>query len=288
MRIVRSPKKMQKICGGLKREGKIIGFVPTMGYLHKGHLSLIRIAKKRSDVLVVSVFVNPTQFGPKEDFKRYPRDFKRDRFLLESRLRRDDFVFSPRIKDMYPEGYLTYVNVDKITHELEGATRPGHFQGVTTVVAKLFNVVQPDIAVFGQKDAQQAVVLKKMVDDLNYGIKMIIAPTVRERDGLATSSRNVYLSKEEREQAKVLYQALRQAKEMIKKRERKASNIVSKMRTLINKQPLADIDYIAITDANSLELLNKLKGEVLISLAVRFGKTRLIDNIKMKVAGVKE
>jgi len=275
---------MQKICGGLKGEGKIIGFVPTMGYLHKGHLSLVRIAKRRSDVLVVSVFVNPTQFGPKEDFGRYPRDFKRDKFLLESRLGRDDFVFAPRIKDMYPEGYLTYVNVDKITGKLEGATRPRHFQGVTTVVAKLFNIVRPDIAVFGQKDAQQAVVLKKMVDDLNYGTKMIIAPTVRERDGLATSSRNAYLSKEERKQAKVLYQALRTAKEMIKKGERKASRIVSKMRTLINKQPLADVDYITITDANSLELLNKLKGEILISLAVRFGKPRLIDNITVRIS----
>ena len=284
MQIVRSPKKMQKICGELKREGKIIGFVPTMGYLHKGHLSLLRIAKKRSDVLVVSVFVNPMQFGPREDFKRYPRDFKRDRFLLESRLRRDDFVFAPQMKDMYPNGYLTYVNVDKITDKLEGATRPGHFQGVTTIVAKLFNIIQPDVAVFGQKDAQQAVVLKKMVDDLNYRIKMIIAPTVRERDGLALSSRNMYLSREERKQATVLYQALVLAKDMIKMGERKASKMVSGMRTLINKQPLAHIDYIAITDAHSLELLNKLKGEILISLAVRFGKTRLIDNIKMKIS----
>jgi pantoate--beta-alanine ligase len=278
---------MQKICGGLKREGKIIGFVPTMGYLHKGHLSLIKIAKRKSDVVVVSIFVNPTQFGPKEDFAKYPRDFKRDRLLLESRLGRDDFVFAPRIKDMYPEGYLTYVNVEKITGKLEGAIRPGHFQGVTTVVAKLFNIVQPDIAVFGQKDAQQAVVLKKMVDDLNYGIKVIIAGTVRERDGLASSSRNVYLLKEERKQTKVLYQALRLAKGMIKKGERSPSRIVSKVIALINKQPLADVDYVAITDAHSLELLNKLKGEILISLAVRFGKTRLIDNIRMKVAGVK-
>ncbi len=284
MQVVRSPKKMQKICGELKRKGKIIGFVPTMGYLHEGHLSLIRIAKKKSEVLVVSVFVNPTQFGPREDFKRYPRDFKRDRFLLESRLRRDDFVFAPGKKDMYPEGYLTYVNVDRITQKLEGAVRPVHFQGVTTIVAKLFNIVQPDVAVFGQKDAQQAVVLKKMVDDLNYRIKMVIAPTVRERDGLALSSRNMYLSTEERKQAKVLYQALLVAEDMIKKGERKASKIVSGMRTLINKQPLADIDYIAITDANSLELLKKLEGEILISLAVRFGKTRLIDNIKIKVA----
>lgn len=273
---------MQKICGGLKREGKIIGFVPTMGYLHKGHLKLIRIARKRSDILVVSVFVNPTQFGPEEDFDKYPRDLRKDRFLLKQE--GCDFIFAPRIKDMYPDGYMTYVNVEKITDKLEGAIRPGHFQGVTTVVAKLFNIVQPDVAVFGQKDAQQAVVLKKMVDDLNYGIKMIIAPTVREKDGLASSSRNAYLSKEERKQAKVLYQALLAAKEMIKKGERKASRIVSKMKTLINKQPLAELDYIAITDAHSLELLSKLKGEVLISLAVRFGKTRLIDNIKMKIS----
>ena len=283
MQIVRSPKLMQKICVDLKRDGKIIGVVPTMGYLHKGHVSLIRIAKKKSDVLVVSIFVNPTQFGPKEDFARYPKDFKRDRLLLESRLRRDDFLFVPRIKNMYPEGYLTYVSVDKISQHLEGVVRPGHFKGVTTVVAKLFNIVQPDIAIFGQKDAQQAVVLKKMVDDLNYGIKMIIAGTVRERDGLASSSRNVHLSKEERKQAKVLYQALRLAKKMIKKGEKSPSKIASKMNKLIDKQPLAEIDYIAITDAHSLELLSKLKGEVLISLAVRFGKTRLIDNIKIRM-----
>ena len=282
MRIIRSPKVMQRICGGLKRDGKIIGLVPTMGYLHEGHLSLVRIARKRSDVLVVSVFVNPTQFGPKEDFKRYPRDFQRDKSLLKQE--GCDFVFVPGMKDMYPDGYLTYVDVDKITGGLEGATRPGHFRGVTTVVAKFFNIVQADVAVFGQKDAQQAVVLKKMVADLNFGIKMIIAPTVRERDGLAMSSRNVYLSGEERKQAKVLYQALQAAREMLREGERKASKIVSKMRTLIGKQPLAEIDYIAITDANSLELLHKLKGEILISLAVRFGKTRLIDNIKIKVA----
>lgn len=269
----------------MKKEGRKIGFVPTMGYLHKGHLSLIRIAKKKSDVVIVSIFVNPTQFGPREDFHSYPRDFGKDKLLLEQI--GCDYLFTPSIKSMYPQGYLTYVDVEKITHRLEGAVRPGHFKGVTTIVAKLFNIVQPDIAVFGQKDAQQAVVLKKMADDLNYGIKMIIAPTVRERDGLACSSRNTYLSNDERKQAKVLYQALRMAKEMIKNGERSASKIASKMNKLIDKQPLAEIDYIAITDANTLELLNKLKGEVLISLAVRFGKTRLIDNIKIKVAGVK-
>jgi len=273
---------MQKICIRLKQEGKIIGFVPTMGYLHEGHLSLMRIAKKKSDVLVVSIFVNPTQFGPQEDFQRYPRDLARDKRLIKKI--GCDFLFSPSIKDMYPQGYKTYVDVQNLTKVLEGASRPGHFRGVTTVVAKLFNIVQPDIAVFGQKDAQQAVVLEKMVDDLDYGMKMIIAPTVREKNGLALSSRNLYLSSEQRKQAKVLYQALRLAKVMIKKGERNPSKIISKMRELINKQPLPQVDYIAITDAKSLEPLNRLKGEIIISLAVRFGKTRLIDNIKRKVS----
>lgn len=272
---------MQKICGELKRHGKKIGFVPTMGYLHKGHLSLVKIAGRKSDVVVASLFVNPAQFGPQEDFKRYPRDFKKDRLLLEQV--GCDYLFAPSVKSMYPEGYLTYVNVERLTTHLEGAVRSGHFRGVTTIVAKLFNIVQPDVAVFGQKDAQQAVVLKKMVDDLNYGIKMIIAPTIREWDGLACSSRNTYLSREERKQAKVLYQALQLAKKTIREGERSVFSIVSKMNKFIDRQPLAEIDYIAITDAKTLELLNKLKGEVLISLAVRFGKTRLIDNMKIKV-----
>jgi pantoate--beta-alanine ligase len=281
VRIVRSPKKMQEICGELRGKGRTIGLVPTMGYLHEGHLGLVRIARGRSDVLVVSLFVNPTQFGPKEDFKSYPRDFKRDRLLLEEE--GCDIIFAPRMKDIYPEAYLTYVTVEKITGKLEGQTRPSHFQGVTTIVAKLFNIVGPDIAVFGQKDAQQAVVLKKMVDDLNYGIKMIIAPTVREKDGLALSSRNKYLSKEERKQATVLHQSLREAKRLIGRGERSANKITARMRRLINRQPLAELDYIAITDARTLELLSRLKGEILISLAARFGKARLIDNIKVKV-----
>ncbi len=273
---------MQSTCRELKRRGKSIGFVPTMGYLHKGHLHLVQVTADKSDVVVVSLFVNPTQFGPREDFSRYPRDFKRDRLLLEKA--RCDYLFVPGTKAMYPEGYLTYVNVEKLTSHLEGTVRPGHFRGVTTIVAKLFNIIQPDMAVFGQKDAQQAVVLKKMVDDLNYGIKMIIAPTVRERDGLACSSRNKYLSSEERIQARVLYQSLRFAKEMINQGERSVNQLVTKMNKFIDKQSLAEIDYIAITNAHTLELLNKLNGEVLISLAVRFGKTRLIDNIKIKIA----
>jgi pantoate--beta-alanine ligase len=272
---------MQRICGEFRRKGKTIGLVPTMGYLHEGHLSLVRIAKKKSDVLVVSVFVNPTQFGPGEDLKSYPRDFKRDRLLLEEE--GCDFVFAPRMEEMYPEGYLSYVAVEKIISKLEGRARPTHFRGVTTIVAKLFNIVQPDVAVFGQKDAQQAVVLKKMVDDLNYGIKMIIAPTVREKDGLALSSRNKYLSKEEARQATVLYESLREARRLISKGERNANKIVTRMRNMISKQPSAELEYIAITDARTLEVLSELKGEVLISLAVRFGKARLIDNIKVKV-----
>jgi pantoate--beta-alanine ligase len=281
MRLIRSPKKMQKICRELRERVKTIGLVPTMGYLHEGHLSLVRIAKKRSDVLVVSVFVNPAQFGPREDFKSYPRDFKKDRLLLEEE--GCDLIFAPRMEDMYPEGHLAYVTVEKITGKLEGRTRPTHFRGVTTIVAKLFNIVRPDVVVFGQKDAQQAVVLKKMVDDLNYGIKMIIAPTVREKDGLALSSRNEYLSKDERKHATVLYQSLREAKRMIRGGERSASRIVTRMRSLIKKQPAAELDYVAITDARTLEPLKRLKGEVLISLAVRFGQARLIDNIEVKV-----
>jgi pantoate--beta-alanine ligase len=253
MQIIRSPRKMQKICGELKGRGKTIGLVPTMGYLHQGHLSLVRIARKKSDVVVVSIFVNPTQFGPREDFGKYPRDFNRDRLLLKRE--RCDYVFAPRVKDMYPEGYLTYVEVEGITDRLEGASRPGHFRGVTTVVAKLFNIIRPDLAIFGQKDAQQAVVLKKMADDLDFGIKMIIAPTVREKGGLALSSRNKYLSPEERSQAVVLYQSLALAKRMIAGGEKSAAKIRAQMRNLIEKQPQAQLEYIAITDAHTLEPL---------------------------------
>jgi pantoate--beta-alanine ligase len=281
MQIVKSPKRMQKICGGLKREGKIIGLVPTMGYLHEGHLSLVRIAKRKSDVLVVSVFVNPTQFGPKEDFGRYPRDYQKDRLLLEKE--ECDYIFVPRLKDIYPENYSTYVNVEDITRNLEGEKRPGHFRGVTTIVAKLFNIVQPDISVFGQKDAQQAVVLKKMTDDLNFGVRVIIGPTIREKDGLALSSRNNYLSEEERKQSPILFQSLQEAKGLINKGERNPNKVMARMRNMISKQPLAKLEYIAVTDTKKLKPLRKIKGEILISLAARFGKARLIDNVKLRV-----
>jgi pantoate--beta-alanine ligase len=272
---------MQTICGGLKRGRKIIGLVPTMGYLHEGHLSLVRIAKRESDILVVSVFVNPTQFGPQEDFTRYPRDFKSDRQLLEKE--GCDYIFVPRLKDVYAENYSTYVNVEDITRKFEGEKRPGHFRGVTTIVAKLFNIVQPDISVFGQKDAQQAVVLKKMADDLNFGVRMIIGPTIREKDGLALSSRNKYLSSEERKQAPILFQSLQEAKGLINKGERNPNKVMARMRNMISKQPLAKLEYIAVTDTKRLKPLRKIKGEILISLAARFGKARLIDNVKLRV-----
>ncbi len=265
----------------IKKKGKIIGFVPTMGYLHEGHLSLMRVAKKKSDVLVVSIFVNPTQFGPKEDFKRYPRDLGRDRRLLKET--GCDFLFVPDTNDMYPERYETYIEVEDSTKVLEGAFRPGHFKGVTTIVAKLFNIVQPDITVFGQKDFQQAAVIKRMAKDLNFPVRIMVAPTIREKSGLALSSRNSYLSFEEKKQALVLYQSLNLAKKMIESGERDSGKIKNRMKKLIQEKPKAKIDYIAINDSETLRPLKKVKGDVLISLAVRIGKTRLIDNIKIKV-----
>jgi pantoate--beta-alanine ligase len=281
MKTIHSPNEMQKTCMDLKKRGRTIGFVPTMGYLHEGHLSLIRVAKRESDVLVVSVFVNPTQFGPEEDFKRYPRDLKRDEKLLKEL--GCDYLFYPKAKDMYPEGYETYIEVENSTMILEGAFRSGHFKGVTTIVAKLFNIVQPDIAVFGQKDFQQAVVIKRMVKDLNFPVRIVVAPTIREKSGLALSSRNSYLSDEESKQALVLYQSLNLAKEMIKAGEKDSRKIKDKMRKLILNEPKAKIDYISINDSETLEPLKKIKGDVLISLAVKIGKTRLIDNVKIKM-----
>ncbi len=281
MQLVTSIEKMQRFSLSLKRKGKKISFVPTMGALHLGHLSLVKRAKKLGDFVVASVFVNPTQFGPKEDFKRYPRDLKKDMELLKKA--GCDLVFTPKVKDIYPEGYLTYVDVEKLSDKLEGASRPGHFKGVCTIVAKLFNIVLPDYAIFGQKDAQQAIIIKKMTKDLNFPIKIIVSPTVREKDGLAFSSRNSYLNPEERREAKVLYQALRTGKRLVESGEKNPERVIDKMRQLIDKQKLAKIDYIALTDTKKLEPAKVIKGELLLSLAVKFGKTRLIDNLKICV-----
>lgn len=283
MRIITKVKEMQKVADELRREGKIIGVVPTMGYLHEGHLSLIRLAKEKSDVVITTIFVNPLQFAPHEDYDKYPRDFERDVKLAQSA--GCDIIFHPTVEEMYPENFLTYVEVEKLTKVLEGEFRPTHFRGVTTVVAKLFNITKPHIAIFGQKDAQQALIIKQMVRDLNFDIEIIVAPIVREPDGLAMSSRNVYLSESERKEATVLYESLKLAERLVKEGERKSETIISEMENLIKSKPSAKIDYIAIVEPDTLEKVDELMEgkEYLIAIAVRIGSTRLIDNTVVKI-----
>ena len=254
-----------------------VGLVPTMGYLHEGHLSLVRQARLENQSLVVSIFVNPTQFGPQEDFRQYSRDPQRDLALLEKD--KTDIVFMPSVAEMYPPRFNSWVEVGKVTERLEGASRPGHFRGVATVVAKLFNIIQPTRAYFGQKDAQQAIVIKKMVADLNMNVEIVILPTVREPDGLAVSSRNIYLNPEERQAAVVLCQALSLAQKRWVQGETDAQTIRQQMIALIQKEPLATIDYASVADAETLDELDRVKSPALVSMAVRIGKTRLIDNI---------
>ncbi len=285
MKIITAVAEMQRTAESLRNSGKRIGFVPTMGFLHDGHLSLVREAEKHADVTVMSIFVNPTQFGPHEDFEDYPRDFERDVALAQSV--GCDIIFYPDRHEMYPDPYLTYVTVEKLTSVLCGASRPTHFRGVTTIVAKLFNIVKPHVAVFGQKDAQQAIVIKRMTADLNFDIKIIVAPIVREPDGLAMSSRNTYLLPHQRQQAVALYQSLQLARKMIDQGERDAKIIQQAMRSLIEQQPDAQIDYIELVDTTNLEPLQRLQGEVLIALAVKIGKPRLIDNIIVTIDPVR-
>lgn len=283
MVITRTIAETRAVIAQARASGKRIGFVPTMGYLHEGHLKLIDIAKQHSDFVVVSIFVNPTQFGPKEDFAAYPRDFERDRKLCEAR--GTDLIFAPEVSEMYSERSLITFQIEKLADRLCGARRPGHFNGVVLVVSKLFNIVQPDIAVFGQKDAQQLIIIKRLVQDLNFPIKIIAAPTVREPDGLAMSSRNVYLSPEQRVQSTVLYRALQRAKALIESGERDAKKIISEMQNLIATASEAKIDYIEIVSVRDLQPIERLDGQVLIALAVYFGKARLIDNIVLEIAG---
>jgi len=257
-----------------------VGLVPTMGYLHQGHLALVRQARAENPSVVVSIFVNPTQFGPQEDFDSYPRDTKRDLALLEKE--GTDVVFMPSVAEMYPEPFNSWIEVGKVTERLEGASRPGHFKGVTTVCAKLFNIVQPTRAYFGQKDAQQAVVLKKMVADLNMDLEIITLPTVREPDGLAVSSRNTYLNPDERQASVVLYQALSLAQKLWSQGEKGAQRLRDEMIGLIKKEPLATIDYVSVADAETLDELDTVNPPALISLAVKIGNTRLIDNIVLQ------
>ncbi|MFB0559487.1 MAG: pantoate--beta-alanine ligase [Dehalococcoidales bacterium] len=253
-----------------------VGFVPTMGYFHDGHLALVKRARAENPWVIVSIFVNPTQFGPQEDFKDYPRDPQRDLALLEKE--KADIVFMPSAAEMYPAGFNSWVEVAKVTERLEGASRPSFFRGVTTVVAKLFNIVQPTRAYFGQKDAQQAIAVRKMVVDLNMNLEIITVPTVREPDGLAMSSRNTYLNPQQRQAATVLYQALSLAQKLWSQGEKDAQHIRQEMTELIQKQPLATIDYVSVADADTLDELDTVHPPALVSLAVKFGKTRLIDN----------
>ncbi len=263
-----------------RRLTKPVGFVPTMGYLHEGHLALFRQARAENPVVVVSIFVNPTQFGPQEDFEKYPRDHVLDLAILEKE--KTDIVFMPSVAEMYPPQFNSWVEVGKVTERLEGASRPGHFRGVTTVVAKLFNIVEPTRAYFGQKDAQQLLVIKKMVADLNMNLEIVTVPTVREPDGLAMSSRNTYLNPQERQAALVLCQALSLAQELWSQGEKDAGRIRQQMLALIKKQPLADIDYVSIADTETLDELDTVSPPALVSMAVRIGKTRLIDNIVLE------
>ena len=270
---------MQKAALALRALGKTVGFVPTMGYLHEGHALLIRIARTKADIVVVSLFVNPTQFGPQEDLSKYPRDFERD----ENICRREnvDIIFYPTPENMYLPDHSVYVSEEKLSTGLCGASRPGHFRGVATVVAKLFNIVQPDLAVFGEKDAQQLRVIERMIRDLNIPVRVIRGPTVREPDGLAMSSRNKYLSPDERRQALCLRHALNRATELYRSGTRDPEVLREAMVEVIGKNPSAKIDYIELVDDSTLELVRTLDQPTLVALAVYVGKTRLIDNITL-------
>ncbi len=262
-------------------KGFTVGLVPTMGYLHEGHLELMRRAAKTCNIVIASIFVNPTQFGPGEDLDRYPRDLERDARLAENA--GANAIFNPSVEEMYPAGYCTYVDLERITEKLCGLSRPGHFRGVATVVAKLFNIVKPDCAFFGQKDAQQALVIKRMADDLNLDLEILIVPTVREADGLAMSSRNTYLDPGQREQALALYQSLLKGQEVFRQGERDPVKICRLVAATIRAQPLAEIDYVEIYSHPDLEPIEKIKGPALLALAVKIGNTRLIDNILLGV-----
>ena len=281
MLTVTTAQAMNALSREWKTSGRTIGFVPTMGSLHEGHLSLVRESKKRAAATAVSIFVNPAQFGPKEDYKKYPRDFARDAALLEKE--GVDAVFFPTAEEMYPRGYKTYITVQDIEDRLCGKSRPGHFRGVATVVLKLFNIVEPDMAFFGWKDAQQVIILLRMAADLNLGTEIVACPLVREPDGLAMSSRNAYLSRDERKAALVLSRSLAKAEKLIKAGERDAGRLAGFIREMIGAERLARIDYVEITDMTELRPLDRLEGEALIALAVYIGTTRLIDNVRVRV-----
>jgi pantoate--beta-alanine ligase len=276
MKIIQSAAEMQRFAEAERCRGRKIALVPTMGYFHEGHLNLMRIGRKRGDCLVVSIYVNPTQFSPAEDFDAYPRDFDRDRALAEEV--GVDVIFSPDNREMYPEGYQTYVDVEGVTNNLCGISRPQFFRGVTTVCTKLFNIVKPHVTIFGKKDFQQYITIGRMIRDLNMDIELVGMETTREPDGLAMSSRNVYLNTEERKSALSLSRALLLAGELYGKGQRDAGLILEKVRALIAGYPHAEIDYARICDTTTMKDAPQVEGECVLALAVRVGKTRLIDN----------
>jgi pantoate--beta-alanine ligase len=281
MEIAETIDKTRKIIAQAKSAGKKIGLVPTMGALHEGHLSLIKAARKQCGFVAVSIFVNPTQFGPGEDLAKYPRPFDADvKACKESGV---DIVFAPTDKEMYPEKNITWVNVEKLSEPLCGKSRPGHFRGVATVCAKIFNIVQPDIAFFGQKDAQQVIIVQRMAADLNMPLKIIVCPTIREKDGLAMSSRNKYLNTRERKDAALLYASLQEAEMLIGAGVRKSGELVREMGKILEISKQIKVEYISIVNAQTLDELDEVKGKALIALAVKLGSTRLIDNIMLDV-----
>jgi pantoate--beta-alanine ligase len=279
MEIINRRQRMSSVARKVRREqDQTIGLVPTMGALHDGHLSLVREARRMCDVVVVSVFVNPTQFALDEDYDRYPRDLTKDAAVLTDY--NVDYIFAPSIEEIYPKDFSTYITVGGLSDQMEGVSRPGHFRGVATVVTILLNIVRPDFAFFGQKDAQQTLVVKRLVRDLAFETEVVVLPTVREETGLALSSRNAYLTEDEKRAASVLYRALSRAKETYKAGERSGSRLAEVVRATVAGEPLAHLDYVNVTDADTLENLEKLDDRtVLIALAVHLGKTRLIDNI---------
>jgi len=280
MKIIRKIKEQQNYSLNMKYRKMKIGLVPTMGFLHKGHLSLIDKAKELSDKIIVSIFVNPTQFGAGEDYRKYPRDENRDLKLL--REKEVDAVFIPKTKEIYPEGFKTSCHVSELSKKYCGSSRPGHFEGVTTVVLKLFNITQPDIAVFGEKDYQQYIIIKKMSEDLNLPIKIIPSPIIREKDGLAMSSRNTYLNREQRKEAAIVYESLLTAKDLVKKGKHETGFLKKKMTGLIESKKYTRIDYIEFINPETLKKVKKIEKPTRILMAVWVGKTRLIDNIEVR------
>jgi pantoate--beta-alanine ligase len=277
MKICKTIEEMRSASRDTRREGKRFGFVPTMGALHEGHLSLVRAAKAKSDVVAVSIFVNPLQFGPTEDLAKYPRSFERDRELLEKEA--VDIVFAPQPEEMYPKGAVTYVTVEGLSEKLCGRSRPGHFRGVATVVAKLFHIVEPDLAFFGQKDAAQATIIRRMVRDLNLPIEIVVCPIIREPDGLAMSSRNVYLRPEERKAAPVLNRSLTETKNRFDQGERNARKLIAAGKRVMAQESRVRLDYFEIVDPDTLDPVLEVTRSALVAIAALVGNTRLIDNI---------